>query len=821
MELKKGKIVTFYSFKGGTGRSMALANIGVLLAKSGFKTLMIDWDLEAPGLHEYFYNKLQDPDKEGGTRKGLVELLIEIQRKVRAAEKKLNAEECKALMGEINLSEYIVSTAINGLSLLMAGETGDGYIRKVSRIAWEDLFKRAEDIFFHFADALAEQYDYILIDSRTGYTDSSGICTMILPEKLVLVFTPNSQSLDGVITLAEEAVRYRRSSGDIRPLVLLPLPSRIEIGEKELREKWRNERLGRVGYQPAFEELLETVYAMESVSLTHYFDDVQIQHEPKYAYGEEIAVLDEPTRDRLSLTESYNRFLNHLVDDQPIWDRQDQFRLKIYLSYVSEDKDLALRLSRALRDMKYMVWTDEDLLAGDNYLASIQKALMESDLIIPIVSDQYARSKSAAFELSFFKEQKRFNGNKKILLLQLSRTMPKLPVNLGECEVVKSKDRSSHEMADEIDFGLKAVRVAKQNFMIEKLSLSSSQHGALKLKVSPPKEGCPALFCGDDDDVLSLESSGPFGSLLFHEITNENFSIRHNEYRVEEDIDLSTEISMQSLGLLYTLKNNMRFVIKGFPEGLILKHQFNMVYVPKVDWKYMFRKSEEYACFGIHFTTEYLQHCSETFPLLPEFLENIETRTPAFISPHHPSATPEMMAVIQNILSCNYTGTMKKMYLESKVPELLLLSLQHVADDNAAMKVSLKESDLRKLRNAKEYIIRQMDNPGTIKQLAHEVGINDFKLHKGFKQMYGTTVFGLLLDERMKKAKMLLQDTSFSIQEIATQTGYKNLSNFTAAFKRKFGYPPSVLKHGLSPGVEDPDAFDEEQNAAKTAVNDN
>lgn len=342
------------------------------------------------------------------------------------------------------------------------------------------------------------------------------------------------------------------------------------------------------------------------------------------------------------------------------------------------------------------------------------------------------------------------------------------------------------------------------NYMIEKLALASSQYG--KIECTPfPASSAPAatLFTDNcDDDVLSLQASGPFGSLLFHEIANENFSIRHNEYRVEEDIDLSTDISMQSLGLHYTLKNNIRFVIKGFPEGFILKHQYNMVYVPQIEWEYMFRRSEEYACFGIHFTTDYLQRCSETFPLLPDFLKNIKTKTPAFISPHHPSATPEMMAVIQNILFCNYTGTLKRMYLDSKVPELLLLSLQHVANDTPALKIALKDGDLRKIQHVKEYIILHMDNPGTIKELAHEVGINDFKLKNGFKQMYGTTVFGLLLDERMKKAKMLLQDTSFSIQEISIMTGYKNLSNFTAAFKRKFGYPPSAMKHGLSPSPE-------------------
>ena len=62
MEPNSGRIVTFYSYKGGTGRSMALANFAWIQAASGKKVLVIDWDLEAPGLHRYFRPFLVDPD---------------------------------------------------------------------------------------------------------------------------------------------------------------------------------------------------------------------------------------------------------------------------------------------------------------------------------------------------------------------------------------------------------------------------------------------------------------------------------------------------------------------------------------------------------------------------------------------------------------------------------------------------------------------------------------------------------------------------------------------------------------------------------------
>jgi MinD-like ATPase involved in chromosome partitioning or flagellar assembly len=62
MALKAGRIVTFYSYKGGTGRTMALSNVAWILASNGYDVLLIDWDLEAPGLHRYLRPFLIDPE---------------------------------------------------------------------------------------------------------------------------------------------------------------------------------------------------------------------------------------------------------------------------------------------------------------------------------------------------------------------------------------------------------------------------------------------------------------------------------------------------------------------------------------------------------------------------------------------------------------------------------------------------------------------------------------------------------------------------------------------------------------------------------------
>src|ERR1700704_3642913 len=113
-----GAVITFYSYKGGVGRSMALANIGILLAKWGKKTLLIDWDLEAPGLENYFKSLIPDYPSLA-QKEGLMDILYE-----KTSDNSFNAKS-------INWSRYL--TKINfennsNLSLLTSGKKNDDYV---------------------------------------------------------------------------------------------------------------------------------------------------------------------------------------------------------------------------------------------------------------------------------------------------------------------------------------------------------------------------------------------------------------------------------------------------------------------------------------------------------------------------------------------------------------------------------------------------------------------------------------------------------------------------------------------------------------------
>jgi tetratricopeptide (TPR) repeat protein len=336
---KSGQIITFYSYKGGTGRSMALANVACLLAqrpKAG-RVLMIDWDLEAPGLHRYFQGHVKHHFRNTKTRErdydaypGVIDLFADLKKAIKKfdSEDDPDDEDTDKLFGTVKLEDYILPTDIESLDLLKAGnfDPKSNYPNRVNSFRWDSLFAQSPWLFGKFASRLAKQYDYVLIDSRTGLTDISGICTTLLPDKLVVVFTPNRQSLTGVLEkLIPEALNYRRNSAYMRPLTVFPLPSRIELAEDQLRQDWRqgNRKEGIAGYQPEFEELLKKSYDLPECDLQDYFDKVQIRHQSSYAYGEKIAVLTNESQDDINtLSYAYRKFTERLTTVNNPWETQ-------------------------------------------------------------------------------------------------------------------------------------------------------------------------------------------------------------------------------------------------------------------------------------------------------------------------------------------------------------------------------------------------------------------------------------------------------------------------------------------------------------------
>jgi hypothetical protein len=362
---------------------MSLANIACVLAerqKSGNERgiLMIDWDLEAPGLHRFFQENLLKKrnitEKEYDAEPGLIELFCELEQRTDVFLSKLKEldknrkvlsggkEVAEKIVKSIDFDKYISPTEIENLYLMKAGRFGSDdkneYPEKVNKFNWEDLYNKLPHLIRVFADELAERYDFVLIDSRTGVTDISGICTTLLPEKLVVVFTPNTQSIKGALDVVKRATDYRKESVDSRPLIVFPLVSRVEANMPDLRRIWRYgepaEKI--IGFQPEFERVLGEIYREKKVNLNEYFNQIQVQHIPRYAYGEKIAILDERLDDRLSLRIGYKTFTNKLLENYFPWEG------RVALPHDEEDTEYQETRSRSETDQERTTKSEEEIV---------------------------------------------------------------------------------------------------------------------------------------------------------------------------------------------------------------------------------------------------------------------------------------------------------------------------------------------------------------------------------------------------------------------------------------------------------------------------
>jgi AraC family transcriptional activator of pyochelin receptor len=157
--------------------------------------------------------------------------------------------------------------------------------------------------------------------------------------------------------------------------------------------------------------------------------------------------------------------------------------------------------------------------------------------------------------------------------------------------------------------------------------------------------------------------------------------------------------------------------------------------------------------------------------------------------------TPEMQVTLHQMLQCPYRGAIKQMYLEGKVLELAALQFSQFAEEELFRLDSLlKHDDIERLHHAREILITQLNHPPSILSLARQVGLNDFKLKQGFRQVFGTTVFGYLRDYRLEQAHLLLLEGQLSVQQVARAIGYTHSGYFAKAFKQKFGVSPKTYQ---------------------------
>src|ERR1700722_14301892 len=334
-----GQIVTFYSFKGGTGRTMALANVAWILAANGKRVLVADWDLESPGLHRFF-QPFMEP--EVSRQPGIVDFIRGYEWAVDEADSRgmLDVDEKFEPMARDDVLRLIddcvrtvsqLTVPVNwrfpddGVILFLSPAQQDNgvYQYALSALNWDTLYERLYG--GEFLDALRaylkETYDYVLIDSRTGLSDIADICTLHLPDMVVDCFTLSTQGIEGAAKVAAQIGQFTG-----RNITILPVPMRID-----------HSREYKVVAGMEFAERMFTGLpaGMSPEQRRHYWAEVEVPYQAEYAYEETLAAFGDRPGIADSLLSSYERITARITANEitRLPPRQEWLRLRTWRKF--------------------------------------------------------------------------------------------------------------------------------------------------------------------------------------------------------------------------------------------------------------------------------------------------------------------------------------------------------------------------------------------------------------------------------------------------------------------------------------------------------
>ena len=152
--------------------------------------------------------------------------------------------------------------------------------------------------------------------------------------------------------------------------------------------------------------------------------------------------------------------------------------------------------------------------------------------------------------------------------------------------------------------------------------------------------------------------------------------------------------------------------------------------------------------------------------------------------------------VLEALLNHSYTDSLENIYINAQTQMLLLHSIECMTgekEETFTCKFLANEADRQKIAKAREILLQHISDPLTIKALSRKVAINECYLKKGFKEMYGTTIFDFFQSQRMEHAKYLLYEKSLSVTDVSSLLGYSSISHFSTAFKKHTGLKPCEL----------------------------
>lgn len=274
-------------------------------------------------------------------------------------------------------------------------------------------------------------------------------------------------------------------------------------------------------------------------------------------------------------------------------------------------------------------------------------------------------------------------------------------------------------------------------------------------------------------------------------LVRDDLSLELIENKENEAMTHDSLVTRNIIHFYFCLQGSAAFNFGPHYSRQIEKQRNYFFYNPENDLPFGLNLAPETRIIALSITLESL-HKLFTQDALP-FLKPENVKTKFYDEREIPS---HLYVILNQIFTVNLSENVAKLYYHGKVLELLALYFSERKPDTESCPFLNDQETVRKIKHAKEYLLKHMEKPPGLKELAKQAGLNEYQLKVGFKEIYGNTVFGYLLDHKLDHARVLLDSAKFQVNEVAYQIGYTNPSHFIASFKKKFGVTPKKYLMG-------------------------
>jgi AraC family transcriptional activator of pyochelin receptor len=205
--------------------------------------------------------------------------------------------------------------------------------------------------------------------------------------------------------------------------------------------------------------------------------------------------------------------------------------------------------------------------------------------------------------------------------------------------------------------------------------------------------------------------------------------------------------------------------------------------------------NKKLQAFSLVYNNNYFKALAQSsgVPYFDKVLNCMERGETLLVPPGKLLLQPRMAELLHAILQCSFQGLTRYLFIEAKILELFALQMEQL-NSGSGLKEEWSQADKERLKAVHDFINKAYLEPLTLADICLRFGLNEFKLKKGYKHFFGTTVFGHIHKLRMQTAQQLLTSGQMNVSEVSFYIGYNNISSFSAAFKKHFGYLPGIVK---------------------------